>query len=190
MEVEPLALPEVQLIRPRVFRDSRGHFVETFSAHRYADVGIRDPFVQDNVSVSARGVVRALHAQHPNGQGKLITVLRGRVYDVAVDVRVGSPRFGAWVGVELDDVAMHQLYIPPGFLHGFVALDDHTVFSYKCTALYVPSAELCVRWNDPAIGIVWPQLPYILAPRDAAAPLLAEVPRERLPLFESPQVPR
>jgi dTDP-4-dehydrorhamnose 3,5-epimerase len=194
MIVEPLALPEVLLLRPRVFHDARGHFVETWNAVRYREAGIRLDFAQDNVSVSHRGVLRGLHVQHPNGQGKLVTVLQGRVFDVAVDVRAGSPRYGQWVGAVLDGDSKAQLWVPPGFLHGFLALEDHTIFSYKCTALYNPAAEFSVRWNDPAIGIAWPGMhagdPFRIADKDAHAPLLAEVARERLPRYQGPAVPR
>jgi dTDP-4-dehydrorhamnose 3,5-epimerase len=130
---EPLALPDVLLIKPRVLRDDRGHFLETWRASAYETIGI-GPFVQDNVSVSRRGVLRGLHLQHPEGQGKLVSVLRGSVFDVAVDVRVGSPTFGRWVGAELSDANGFQLYLPPGFAHGFLTLSDDAVFAYKCSA--------------------------------------------------------
>lgn len=194
MIVTPLALPEVLLLRPRVFHDARGHFVETWNAARYRDVGIDFDFAQDNVSMSHRGVLRGMHAQHPDGQGKLMTVLQGRVFDVAVDVRVGSPRYGQWVGAVLDGESKAQLWVPPGFLHGFLSLEDHTIFSYKCTALYNLAAEFSVRWNDPALGIAWPGMnetsPFLVADKDANAPLLAEVAPERLPQFERAPVPR
>lgn len=183
MQVETLALPEVKLLRPRVFADARGRFVENWHALRYAEVGLPWQWVQDNVSFSRAGVLRGLHCQQPFAQGKLVTVLKGRAYDAVVDARVGSPDFGKWVGAELDGASLAQLYIPPGFLHGFVALEDDTVFSYKCTERYEPSAEFSVRWDDPAIGIAWPVAEPVLAPKDAAAPLLSEIDPGRLPRY-------
>lgn len=189
MEVESLALPEVLLVSPRLFEDDRGCFVEMWSDRRYSDVGLPVSFRQDNVSVSRRGVLRGLHCQHPHGQGKLVTVLRGQVFDVAVDVRIGSPRFGHWVGVMLDGSAFKQLYVPPGFLHGFVALTDETVFSYKCSDWYDPMTEFAVRWDDPLIGIKWPIANPTLSTKDASAPLLVGLPPNRLPLFSPPTLP-
>ncbi len=183
MQVETLALPDVKLLRPRVFADARGRFVENWHALRYAEVGLPWQWVQDNVSFSRAGVLRGLHCQQPFAQGKLVTVLQGRAFDAVVDARVGSPDFGKWVGVELDGASLAQLYIPPGFLHGFVALEDDTVFSYKCTERYEPSAEFSVRWDDPAIGIDWPVAEPVLAPKDAAAPLLSEIDPTRLPRY-------
>jgi dTDP-4-dehydrorhamnose 3,5-epimerase len=183
--VERLTIPDVLLIKPRVLRDDRGQFLETWRAASYAALGA-GPFVQDNVSVSRRGVLRGLHLQHPEAQGKLVNALRGRVFDVAVDVRVGSPTFGRWSGAELSDENGCQLYIPPGFAHGFLTLSDEAVFSYKCTAYYAPHAERTVRWDDPAIAIAWPCAQPVLAPKDASAPTLAEIPREQLPSFTPP----
>lgn len=180
MQVYSTVLPEVLHIEPRVFRDERGHFTETWQEARYATAGLTLPFRQDNVSVSRRFVLRGLHAQQPHAQGKLVTVLRGRAFDVAVDTRLGSPRFGSWVGIELDGERKNQLWVPPGFLHGFVALEDQTVFSYKCTEAYEPTAEFSVRWDDPDLNISWPVSAPHVAPKDAAAPLLRDVPRERL----------
>jgi dTDP-4-dehydrorhamnose 3,5-epimerase len=185
MEIESLSLPEVLLISPRVLADERGRFVETWSERRSMEVGLPTAFRQDNVSFSKRGVLRGLHCQHPNGQGKLVTVLRGHVFDVVVDVRVGSPRFGQWEGVGLDDVKLQQLYVPAGFLHGFVTMSDNTVFSYKCTEFYEPTQEFCVRWNDPALGVEWPVVLPTLSAKDAGAPLLADIPHKRLPLYSS-----
>lgn len=181
MKVTPLELPEVLLLAPRRFDDDRGHFLETWSTARYADAGVGGPFVQDNVSVSQRGVLRGLHFQHPDGQGKLVSVLRGRVFDVAVDVRRGSPTFGRWVGAELSDRDNHQLWVPAGFAHGFQVLSDEAVFAYKCTAPYAPAHERTIRWDDPAIGIRWPGPAPRLSAKDAAAPRLAELPRDHLP---------
>lgn len=183
MQVESLALPEVKVLRPRVYGDARGRFVETWNAARWAEAGLPSAWVQDNVSFSHAGVLRGLHCQQPFAQGKLVTVLRGRAFDAIVDARVGSPDFGRWVGFELDAESLAQLYVPPGFLHGFVALEDDTIFSYKCSERYEPSAEFSVRWDDPAIGIAWPVATPTLAAKDAAAPLLAEVPEARLPRY-------
>ena len=168
METTPLE--GLLVVRPRVFRDERGAFLETWNQARYAESGLGVTFVQDNVSVSHRGVLRGLHAQRkPYEQGKLVTVLRGRAFDVAVDIRAGSPTYGRWYGLELDGTAATQLYIPPGFLHGFLALEDDTVFAYKCTTPYRPEAEFSVRWDDPILAIVWPLLEVTMAPKDAKA---------------------
>lgn len=184
MEVQQTKLPGVVLIKPRVFGDARGSFCEVWHQARYDEIGVPGDgaaFVQDNVSVSQRGVLRGLHLQHPNGQGKLVSAIRGRIFDVAADVRPSSPTFGQWVGFELDGLQRHQLYIPPGYAHGFVALEDNTVVQYKCTALYSPGDELSVIWNDPQIGIEWPIAEPTQSAKDAAAPLLSEIPVERLP---------
>lgn len=182
MIVEPLAIPELRLVKPRVYRDDRGHFLETWRAAEYESAGI-GPFVQDNVSVSRRGVLRGLHVQNPHSQGKLVSALRGRVFDVGVDVRVGSPTFGRWAGAELSDENGFQLFIPAGFAHGFVTLSDDVVFAYKCTTYYAPHAELTIRWDDPAIAIEWPAVRPVLAAKDASALPLAEIARERLPVY-------
>ena len=184
MTITETVLPDVLLLEPRLFRDSRGHFAELYRADRYREAGIEEAFVQDNVSVSKRGVLRGLHLQHPHGQGKLVTVLAGSVFDVAVDVRRGSPTFGRWVGYDLSAENGRQLWIPPGFAHGFVVTGEEAVFLYKCTALYAPGSELSVCWDDPALGIDWPVAEPVLSPKDAAAPLLVDIPPERLPLFE------
>jgi len=182
--VEPLALPEVLLVKPRVFRDDRGRLIETWRASLYAAHGI-GPFVQDNASSSRKGVLRGLHFQHPHGQGKLASALRGEVFDVAVDVRVGSPTFGRWTSVILSEENGWQVYIPPGFAHGFLTLSDDVVFSYKCTEYYTPEAERSVRWSDPALAIEWPVENPILAAKDAAAPLLGDLPAAALPEYRS-----
>jgi dTDP-4-dehydrorhamnose 3,5-epimerase len=180
MNVIQTVIPGVMIIEPKLFGDHRGFFLETFQAERYALHGIRGPFIQDNLSRSARGVVRGLHLQNPSPQGKLSMVLRGRVLDVAVDVRVGSPTFGRHVAVELNDENHRQLWVPRGFAHGFATLSESVDFLYKCDELYRPSDEIVVRWNDPAIGINWGIDSPVLSARDAAAPLLANV--ERLPI--------
>jgi dTDP-4-dehydrorhamnose 3,5-epimerase len=181
MNVIRTAIPEVLIIEPKLFGDRRGFFVETFKADRYALYGINGPFVQDNLSRSAYGVLRGLHLQNPRSQGKLVTILRGRVLDVAVDVRRGSPSFGQHVAVELSEENRRQFWVPRGFAHGFVVLSESADFFYKCDELYSPADEIAVRWNDPAIGIAWGIATPSLSARDAAAPLLAEV--RTLPVY-------
>jgi dTDP-4-dehydrorhamnose 3,5-epimerase len=176
MKVVATDLPEVLVIEPKVHGDSRGFFYESFQAIRYSEAGISGPFVQDNLSRSVGGTLRGLHFQEPNAQGKLVQVLRGTVWDVAVDVRRGSPRFGRWVAVELSEAAPRQLWIPPGFAHGFCVLSDSADFFYKCTALYAPEAERSIAWNDPAIGIAWPLQEPLLSAKDRVAPRLADAP--------------
>lgn len=182
MTVEPLSLPEVLLVKPRVFADSRGRFLEAWREDVYRSVGI-GPFVQENLSHSHGGVLRGMHLQHPRAQGKLVSVSQGRAFDAAVDVRIGSPTFGNWVGVELDAETGWQLWVPPGFAHGFLALNEVT-FAYRCTDYYAPEQELVVRWDDPAIGIKWPQRSPVLSHRDARAPLLQEIDALDLPTYE------
>jgi dTDP-4-dehydrorhamnose 3,5-epimerase len=181
--VTPLAIPEVLLVEPAVFGDARGFFMESFSARRYADAGIPGPFVQDNVSRSRRGVLRGLHLQHPHAQGKLVSVLEGEVFDVAVDVRVGSPTFGRWVGEYLSAENHRQLWVPAGFAHGFVVTSDDALFSYKCTEYYRPEAERAVRWDDPRIGITWPVEVPVVSPKDQAGLALDGLPTADLPRF-------
>ena len=176
MKVVATELPEVLLIEPKVHGDSRGFFYESFQARRYADAGILAPFVQDNLSRSVRGTLRGLHLQEPRAQGKLVQVLRGTVWDVAVDVRRGSPRFGRWVAVELSETTPRQLWIPPGFAHGFCVLSESADFFYKCTEVYAPECERSIAWNDPAIGIAWPVQEPILSAKDRDAPRLADAP--------------
>lgn len=182
MEVTTTELPGVVLIQPRVFGDARGFFLETYHEARYAAAGIRLPFVQDNWSRSVRGTLRGLHFQEPHAQGKLVQVVSGAVFDVAVDVRRGSPTFGRWVGFELSAENKWQLWVPPGFAHGFVVVSDVADFLYKCTALYRPDAERSVAWNDPDIAVRWPIVEPLLSARDAAAPRLRDAPR--LPVFD------
>ncbi len=183
MRVTPTELPEVLVVEPRVFGDERGYFLETFQARRYAQAGIPGPFVQDNLSFSRRGVLRGLHYQHPHGQGKLVWVLQGEVFDVAVDIRRGSPTFGRWVGVWLSAENKRQLWIPPGFAHGFCVVSETALFTYKCTDYYAPEAEGTVRWDDPELGIAWPVSDPIVSPKDAAGLRLREIPAQRLPPY-------
>ena len=184
MNVTPTALPDVLLVEPTVFGDARGYFFEAYSARRYAAAGIAAPFVQDNVSYSQRGVLRGLHYQHPFGQGKLVGVLKGEVFDVAVDVRRGSPTYGRWVGKCLSSANKRQLYIPPGFAHGFLVTSDDALFAYKCTEYYHPETERTIRWDDPGIGIEWPLDGPVVSAKDHVAVTLEAVPRDHLPLFE------
>jgi dTDP-4-dehydrorhamnose 3,5-epimerase len=181
MNVIATALPEVLMIEPKLFGDQRGFFLETYQFCRYAEHGISRPFVQDNMSRSSYGVLRGLHLQNPFNQGKLVTTLRGRVLDVAVDVRVGSPNFGRHVAVELSEKNRRQLWVPRGFAHGFAVLSETADFFYKCDDLYSPKDEVSIRWNDPAIGISWGVERPSLSAKDADAPLLANV--KNLPVY-------
>ena len=185
MNVIQTDLPGVLIIEPRVFGDERGFFMETWQQNRYVDAGLPERFVQDNISFSRHGIMRGLHYQNPKGQGKLVYVLQGEVYDVAVDIRVGSPHFGRAVGVTLSAENKRQLYIPPGFAHGFCVTGDTALFVYKCTEFYNPDLEGCVRWDDPQIGIKWPLGAPILSEKDSVASLLVDIPREKLPLYEA-----
>lgn len=182
MNVIGTAIPGVLIVEPRVFDDRRGFFIETFSADRYAAHGITGPFVQDNLSRSARAVLRGLHLQNPRGQAKLVTVLRGRVLDVAVDVRRGSPTFGQHVAVELSEDNHLQFWIPRGFAHGFAVLSETADVYYKCDALYSAADEVVVRWDDSALRINWNVDAPSLSARDAAGRPLAEI--DNLPIYE------
>ncbi len=156
MNIVETAIPGPLIIEPKVFGDDRGFFLESWNAAAFRAAGPDLTFVQDNHSRSARGVLRGLHFQNPNPQGKLVRVVAGRVWDVAVDIRRSSPNFGKWTGVELSAANKRMFWVPPGFAHGFVSLEDSTDFLYKCTALYDPGAEHALMWNNPAIGIDWP----------------------------------
>jgi len=185
MKINKTELDSVWIIEPRVFGDERGFFMETFQSERYRAVGIDHAFVQDNLSFSKRGVLRGLHLQNPMTQGKLVSALQGEVYDVAVDVRVGSPTFGRWIGRNLNDRNKHQIWVPPGFAHGFCVLSETALLAYKCSGFYYsPENELTVRWNDPALGIDWPIKEVCLSAKDAAAPCLGDIDCRRLPVFE------
>ncbi len=185
MNVHKTSLPGVLLLEPRVFRDDRGYFLETWNQTRYAEIGLPERFVQDNLSSSSRGVLRGLHYQHPGAQGKLVSVLHGEVFDVAVDICAGSPSFGQWYGAILSAENARQLYIPEGFAHGFVVTSDFALFSYKCTEFYQPKEEGSIVWNDPEIGIEWPVETPRLSPKDASAPRLQDVSPDRLPHLEA-----
>jgi dTDP-4-dehydrorhamnose 3,5-epimerase len=177
-------LPGVILVEPDVHRDERGFFLESYQAARYRENGIAVDFVQDNHSASIKGTLRGLHIQlPPRAQAKLIRVLDGEIFDVAVDARIGSPTWGRHVSARLSSENHHQLFVPTGFLHGFVVLSERAEVEYKCSQLYAPECELAVRWDDPALGVPWPVEEPLLSPRDRAAPTLEEV-RERMMPFE------
>ena len=182
MRFVPTAIPDVVIIEPDVFRDPRGFFLETYHAGKYRDAGIEGPFVQDNQSRSVAGTLRGLHLQLTRPQGKLVRVIEGEIFDVAVDVRRGSPTFGQWVGVTLSAENFRQCYLPPGFAHGFAVVSQIAQVEYKCTDLYDPKGELGIAWNDPAIAIQWPVAEPFLSERDTRHPVLADV-IERLPVF-------
>jgi len=177
MDFHPTRLPEVVLIKPRLFGDPRGFFFETWQSEKFASAGIPAAFVQDNHSHSMRHTLRGLHFQIHQAQGKLVRVTRGEVFDVAVDIRRSSPRFGQWAGAVLSDTNHHMLWVPQGFAHGYLALSDEIDFLYKCTDYYAPQHERAIRWDDPHLSIQWP-LPEgavpILSSKDAVAPLLSE----------------
>ncbi|MHB1036368.1 MAG: dTDP-4-dehydrorhamnose 3,5-epimerase [Pirellulales bacterium] len=183
MDTIETTLPNVVVIEPKVYADPRGHFLELWNQSRYAEAGLAASFVQDNQSFSHRGVLRGLHFQNPNPQGKLVLVLAGEAFDVAVDIRLGSPTFGQWVGVTLSGTNKRQLYIPPGFAHGFAVTGETAIVMYKCTDYYDPRAEGNIAWNDPAIGIKWPLAAPVLSDKDARAPRLADIPAARLPKY-------
>ena len=172
-------LPGVLLIEPDVFRDPRGHFLETFHERKYREAGIPYPFVQDNQSRSNRGTLRGLHAQLQRPQGKLIRALQGEIFDVAVDIRPGSPTFGKWTGAKLSGDDFRQMFIPAGFAHGFCVLSETADVAYKCTDFYDRADEIGLRWNDPTVGIAWPIRDPLLSEKDAALPTLSQL-RARL----------
>jgi dTDP-4-dehydrorhamnose 3,5-epimerase len=176
IDVTPLAIPEVKLVTPRVFRDERGFFLERYRRDRFERAGITCEFVQDNHSRSQRGTIRGLHFQRPpHAQAKLVSVTRGEIFDVAVDIRVGSPTYGRWVGAVLNDDSLHQLFVPPGFAHGFVVRSESADVLYKVDAPYAPAAEGGLRWDDPALGIDWGGVDAIVSEKDQHLPMLARL---------------
>ncbi len=185
MQVTPQKFPEVLLIEPRVFRDRRGHFLEIFQARRYPENGIPALFVQDNLSYSIRGVLRGLHYQVRFPQGKLIMPLTGEIWDVVVDIRRGSPTFGTWMALSLAAGQCRQLYVPPGFAHGFAVVSDEATVLYKCTDYYHPEDEGGIIWNDPDLAIPWPTAAPLLSDKDQLYPRLRDLPPERLPVYSS-----
>ena len=185
MDVIKTVLPGVLVFKPRVYEDPRGYFLETFHRQRYHDAGITADFVQDNISSSSQGTLRGLHYQHPGGQGKLVQVLAGSVYDVALDIRPNSPTFGQWYGIDLSADKHNQMYIPPGFAHGFYVTSEHALFSYKCTDYYNPNTEGGIIWNDPELGIQWPlKGEPILSDKDRQFSQLSDIPVQQLPHTE------
>ena len=182
MRVAPAAIPGIVIIEPEVYRDPRGFFLETYHAEKYRAAGISGAFVQDNHSRSLKGTLRGLHLQLQRPQGKLVRVIEGEIYDVAVDVRRGSPTFGKWMGVTLSAENFRQCYLPPGFAHGFAVVSAVAQVEYKCTALYDPNSELGIAWNDSAIGIDWPISDPLLSERDTRHLTLSAV-MERLPVL-------
>lgn len=185
MNVCQTELLGVLIFEPDVFSDDRGFFLETWSQQRYHDAGIAERFVQDNVSSSAKGILRGLHYQYPQPQGKLVQVVSGCVFDVAVDIRRQSPTFGQWVSIELCESNHKQMYIPPGFAHGFCVLSETAIFSYKCTDYYNGSTDGGVIWNDPDINIEWPISEPVLSKKDAGLLRLKDIAEEKLPCFET-----
>lgn len=183
MKIIPSSLPGCVVIEPAVHGDSRGFFFETWNAERYAAQGLPESFVQSNVSSSGRGVLRGLHYQWPRPQGKLVTVLEGEVYDVAVDIRRGSPTFGRWEAFILSAENRRQLWIPPGFAHGFAVLSETALFNYLCTDVYVKEADASVRWNDADLAVDWPISAPSLSAKDQQAPFLKDIPGDRLPVY-------
>jgi len=170
-------------LEPKVFTDDRGYFFETWNSKRYEQAGIPGPFVQDNISYSKKGILRGLHFQQPQSQGKLIQVLSGQVVDVVVDIRVGSPTYGQWHSEVLSESSHTQMYVPPGFAHGYCVTSEAALFSYKCTDFYNPATEHGIIWNDPDIGIEWPLAQPVLSAKDAVYPRLKDLRPENLPQF-------
>lgn len=176
MKIESTKLADVLLVTPQVFGDERGFFMETYNKQKAAEFGLPSEFVQDNHSRSSKGVLRGMHYQAPQWQGKLVRAVRGEIYDVAVDVRAGSPTFGEWVGVYLNDENRQQLYVPEGFAHGFCVTSDIAEVIYKCTNLYAPEQEGSLQWNDPDVGIEWPVDEPLLSGKDVTGQRLRDLP--------------
>ncbi|HRG15032.1 MAG TPA: dTDP-4-dehydrorhamnose 3,5-epimerase [Pseudomonadota bacterium] len=185
MKLLDTTLPGVKLIEPDVFGDARGFFYEGWNRARYAEHGLDFDVVQTNMSRSARGVLRGMHYQWPNPQGKLVSVLEGEVYDVAVDIRRGSPTFGRWTAAVLSAENKRQMWVPEGFAHGFVVTSETALFHYLVTAPYDRAADANLRWNDAAIAIDWPIAEPSLSDKDAKAPFLADIPEARLPVYSA-----
>ncbi len=184
MKVVETKLTGAVILEPKVFKDDRGFFMETFQRQRYEEAGIKINFVQDNLSLSCRDTLRGLHYQWPQPQAKLVQVFQGAVFDVAVDIRLGSPNFGKWVGVELSGENHRQFFIPEGFAHGFVVLSETALFAYKCSNYYAPATEGGIIFSDPGIGIKWPGASFLLSPKDQVYPGLDAIAPGRLPKFE------
>jgi dTDP-4-dehydrorhamnose 3,5-epimerase len=185
MSVRETDLPGVLVLEPPRYRDDRGYFMEVWEERRYAAAGLPERFVQDNISVSKEGVLRGLHFQHPHPQGKLVTVLEGEIFDVAVDIRRGAPTFGQWVGETLSQENGRQLYVPEGFAHGFAVRSGRALVHYKCTDFYAPDCEQSLHWNDPELNIAWPVDAPIVSDKDEAAPTLETIDSDALPAYAS-----
>jgi len=185
MEKVPTALPGVVELRPKIFRDPRGFFLETYHREKFAELGITADFVQDNHSRSSRGTLRGLHYQLPHAQGKLCRVIEGEVLDVAVDIRLGSPTFGKWTSVVLSADHSNMIYVPAGFAHGFLTLSESAQFLYKCSDVYAPKDEHGIAWNDPDINIAWGIDNPLVSEKDARYTKLYEMPRDLLPRYSS-----
>lgn len=183
MKVIETDLPGCLVLEPQVFGDDRGFFYESFNSDKLAQHGLQPAFAQGNVSSSARGVLRGLHYQWPKPQGKYVSVLEGEVWDVAVDIRRGSPHYGKWTAVLLSAENKRHFWIPEGFAHGFVVLSERALFTYLCTATYDPAADASIRWDDADLAIDWPVSDPLLSGKDAKAPFLADVAQERLPVY-------
>ena len=184
MNVKETKLSGILVLEPDAFSDERGFFLETWNRTRYENVDIRGPFVQDNASFSRKGVLRGLHFQYPQSQGKLVQVLSGGVVDVVVDIRVGSPTFGHWISEVLSDENHKQIYIPPGFAHGYCVTSETAIFSYKCTEFYNPATEGGIIFNDPDLNIDWPTRQPILSTKDSDYPRLKDISHDKLPHFQ------
>lgn len=185
MKFTEAAFPDVFLIEPDVFKDNRGLFMETYNQRKYAEGGIDRVFVQDNYSQSRRGILRGLHYQLKNAQGKLVFVITGEIFDIIVDIRTGSPKFGQWFGVHLSAENRRQIFVPEGFAHGFIVLSECADVIYKCTDFYTPGDDYGIFWADPTINIDWPAKNPILSDKDSKNPRLREIPEELLPAFHS-----
>lgn len=185
MKIIETKLPGCVVIEPAVFGDTRGFFFESWNAERFGQHGLPTKFLQSNVSSSTKGVLRGLHYQWPRPQGKLVSVVEGEVFDVAVDIRRGSPTFGQWEGVLLSAENKRQFWIPEGYAHGFLGLSDRVVFTYLCTDVWVKEVDSSVRWDDPQLGIEWPIAAPLLSDKDANAPMLADIAEGRLPVFKA-----
>jgi dTDP-4-dehydrorhamnose 3,5-epimerase len=183
MKFTELDIPGVFHIEPDVFPDDRGFFTETFHIEKYTEAGIPGPFVQDNFAHSRKHVLRGLHFQEQQAQGKLVFVIRGEIYDVAVDMRRGSPAFGKWIGLTLSEKNHHQLFVPKGCAHGYVVLSDSADVMYKCTDLYAPQYDRGLIWNDPDLAVAWPVADPVLSAKDAKNPRFSAIPVDMLPRF-------
>ena len=182
MNIIETTLPGVLVLEPKIFPDSRGFFLESYNQKRYNESGIINEFVQDNLSYSIKGTLRGLHYQYPHSQAKLIQVFSGEVFDVAVDIRNGSPTFGQWYGTILSSENKNQFFIPKGFAHGFCVLSDHALFSYKCDDFYAPDCEHGIIWSDPFLDIGWPIADPVISDKDAGLPTLKDIPKDKLPV--------